>query len=62
MHDYQHVIAELTLVTGSAGVFAVVVDGEVIYSKHSTGRHAEPGEVLALFRDHLGPEVPIYER
>jgi predicted Rdx family selenoprotein len=62
MHDYQHVIAELTLVTGSAGVFDVVVDGEVIYSKHSTGRHAEPGEVLALFRDHLGPEVPIYER
>ncbi len=62
MHDYQHVIAELTLVTGSAGVFDVVVDGEVIYSKHSTGRHAEPGEVLALFRDYLGPEVPIYER
>ena len=62
MHDYQHVITELTLVTGSAGVFDVVVDGEVIYSKHSTGRHAEPGEVLALFRDHLGPEVPIYER
>ena len=62
MHDYQHVIAELTLVTGSAGVFDVVVDGEVLYSKHSTGRHAEPGEVLALFRDYLGPEVPIYER
>ena len=62
MHDYQHVIAELTLVTGSAGVFDVVVDGEVISSKHSTGRHAEPGEVLALFRDYLGPEVPIYER
>ena len=62
MHDYQHVIAELTLVTGAAGVFDVVVDGEVIYSKHSTGRHAEPGEVLALFRDYLGPEVPIYER
>ena len=62
MHDYQHVIAELTLVTGAAGVFDVVVDGEVIYSKHSTGRHAEPGEVLALFRDYLGHEVPIYER
>lgn len=62
MQDYQHVIAELTLATGSAGVFDVVVDGEVIYSKHSTGRHAEPGEVLALFRDYLGPEVPIYER
>ena len=48
--------------TGSAGVFDVVIDGETIYSKHVTGRHAEPGEVLALLRDFLGPEVPIYER
>jgi predicted Rdx family selenoprotein len=62
MHDYQHVISELTLMTGSAGVFDVVIDGETIYSKHVTGRHAEPGEVLALLRDFLGPEVPIYER
>jgi predicted Rdx family selenoprotein len=62
MHDYQHVIAELTLVTGSAGVFDVVVDGEVIYSKHSTGRHAEPGEVLANFQEFIGPDVRTYER
>lgn len=62
LHDYQHVIAELTLVTGSKGVFDVEVDGEVLYSKHATGRHAEPGEVLALFRDRIVPDVPVYER
>ena len=62
MRDYQHVISEMSLVTGSSGVFDVVVDGQVIYSKHSTGRHAEPGEVLALFREFVGPDVPIYER
>ncbi len=62
MHDYQHVISELTLVTGSAGVFDVVIDDEVLYSKHETGRHVEPGEVLELLRAHLGPEVPVYER
>ena len=62
LHDYQHVISELTLVTGSAGVFDVVIDGEVLYSKHETGRHAEPGEVLDLLRAHLGPDVPVYER
>lgn len=62
LHDYQHVIAQLTLVTGGKGVFDVVVDGESLYSKHQTGRHAEPGEVLALFRDRYAQGVPVYER
>ncbi|MBK5331325.1 MAG: Rdx family protein [Ilumatobacteraceae bacterium] len=61
LHDYQHVIAELTLITGSKGVFDVVVDGEVLYSKKNTGRHAEPGEVLQLFRDQYADGVVVYE-
>jgi selenoprotein W-related protein len=62
LHDYQHVIAELSLITGSKGVFDVVVDGEVLYSKRSEGRHAKPGEVLQLFRDQYAQGVEIYER
>ena len=62
LHHYQHVIEDVTVVTGSKGVFDVEVDGEVIYSKHVTGRHAEPGEVLELFRGRLGPDVTPYER
>lgn len=62
LHDYQHVIAELTLATGSQGVFEVEVDGATLYSKKATGRHAEPGEVLALFREHIVPGVTVYER
>ena len=62
LHDYQHVIDELTLVTGSKGVFDVVVDGRTLYSKHETGRHAEPGEVLALFREQYATGVTPYER
>ena len=58
--NYQHVISELTLVMGTKGVFDVEVDGELIYSKHATGRHAEPGEVLALFTERIGAEVPRY--
>ena len=60
LFNYQHVIEELTLVTGSKGVFDVVVDGETIYSKNKTGRHAEPGEVLKLFNERLGPNVREY--
>ena len=60
LSDYQHVIESLTLVTGTAGVFDVTVDGETIYSKKATGRHAEPGEVLRLFTDRFGNGVARY--
>ena len=55
LSNYQHVISELRLVTGAKGVYDVTVDGEVLYSKHEAGRHAEPGEVLALFTEFVGP-------
>lgn len=58
--NYQHVIADLRLVTGDNGVFNVTVDGNLIYSKAQTGRHAEPGEVLDLFADLMGSDVPRY--
>ena len=57
---YQNVIDDLVLVTGDDGVFDVVVDDTVIYSKTETGRHAEPGEVLDLFTAHVGPDVARY--
>ena len=60
LSTYQHVIGSLTLVTGSKGVFDVEVDGEMLYSKHATGRHAEPGEVLELFRDRHAQDVTPY--
>ena len=58
--NYQHVIDTLTLDTGTKGVFDVEVNGEMLYSKHATGRHAEPGEVLELFRDRYAGNVTPY--
>ncbi len=60
LFHYQHVIDELRLVTGSKGVFDVVVNGETIFSKHEEGRHANPGEVLERFRSRLDPGVRAY--
>lgn len=57
LSNYQHVISDLRLVTGTKGVFDVSVDGDVLFSKHDAGRHAEPGEVLELFTDLVGPIV-----
>ncbi len=57
---YQHVIESVQLVTGTSGVFDVEVNGEMLYSKHATGRHAEPGEVLALFAERYAAGVARY--
>ncbi len=50
-------IAQLEMVPSSGGRFEVSLDGELLYSKAATRRHANPGEVVALFRARLGPEV-----
>ncbi|MAU03331.1 MAG: hypothetical protein CL418_05620 [Acidimicrobiaceae bacterium] len=60
LSDYQHVIEEIRIVTGDDSAFEVVVDGNLVYSKHATGRHAEPGEVLDLFTNLMGSDVPRY--
>ena len=62
LHDYQHVIDELTVITASGGVFDVEVDGELLFSKKAEGRHANEGEILERFREQIAPEVPVYER
>ncbi len=60
MSNYQHVIETFTLITGEKGAFEFKVNGELLYSKHQTGRHAEPGEILRLFEEYVGPDVPKY--
>jgi selenoprotein W-related protein len=35
-------------VESSGGVFEVTVDGRLVFSKKSLGRHAEPGEIVRL--------------
>lgn len=57
---YQHIVRSLSLSTGSKGVFDVRVDGNLIYSKAETGRHAEPGEVLDHFVEKYGQGVTLY--
>jgi selenoprotein W-related protein len=38
------------LIPSKGGVFEVTVDGDLIYSKKESGRHADPEEVLAQIR------------
>ncbi len=41
---------EFELKEGGKGVFDVRVDDVLVYSKYETGRHANPGEVVAAIR------------
>lgn len=38
------------LVPGSGGIFDVMVDGKLVFSKRTAGRHAKPGEVADLIK------------
>jgi len=61
LSHYQHIIKSFTFITGSRGAFEVRINDELIYSKQTMQkRHAEPGEILALFKEIVGPDVPLY--
>jgi len=60
LSNYQHVITDLSLIPAKGGVFEVEVDGELIFSKKELGRHAHPNEVLEVFTELMGPDVPRY--
>jgi selT/selW/selH-like putative selenoprotein len=40
-------------VESSGGLFEVTVEGELVYSKKTLGRHAKPGEVVQLIREKM---------
>ena len=40
--------AEIELIAGSNGIYDVVVDGSMIFSKFAKGRFPETGEIIDL--------------
>jgi selenoprotein W-related protein len=51
---YEHVIEAITIVPSDGGKFEVTVNGQLLFSKLETHRHAEPGEVVGLVRTLVG--------
>ena len=54
LKHYEHLVETITLVPSDGGKFEVSVNGQLLYSKLQTHRHAEPGEVLGLVRKMVG--------
>ena len=63
LSSYQHVIEKLELVTSTGGAFELTINGDLVFSKKTMQRrHAQPGEILEMFREIVGPDVPTYPR
>jgi selenoprotein W-related protein len=54
LKHYEHVVETITLVPSDGGKFEVSVNGQLLYSKLETHRHAGPGEILGLMRKMVG--------
>lgn len=50
MSEFEQSIDSITIVPSSGGRFEVTVDGDLIYSKVATGRHAEYEDVASKLR------------
>jgi selenoprotein W-related protein len=48
--EFEARIASWKLIPSKGGVYEVTVNGELIYSKKKTGRHAEIDEVRQLLK------------
>ena len=57
--EIEYFISSWKLIPGAGGVFDVTVNGELVFSKHEVGRHAEPGEVRAGIMKVLETVRPV---
>jgi selenoprotein W-related protein len=53
LEKFEPEIESITLIPSSGGVYEITVNNELIYSKKTIGRHAEPGEVLGLLEKFI---------
>ena len=55
--NWAPIFRDVRLETAGQGRFEVTLDGELVFSKASLGRHAEEGEIVRIFETRLGPPL-----
>jgi len=53
LNQFEQFIDSITLIPSDGGRFEVTVNGDLVYSKLSTYRHANPGEVEAMVQNYI---------
>jgi selenoprotein W-related protein len=62
LHTFGDLLAEVTLVPGSGGIFEVAIDGEPVFSTKSHGRFPETRELRELLCDRIEGAPPARHR
>jgi len=57
LDGWAPVLSGLELKGGTKGRFEVTLDGDLIFSKASLGRHAEPGEIKSEVERRIGKPI-----
>ncbi|KAJ1896643.1 hypothetical protein LPJ66_003867 [Kickxella alabastrina] len=52
-------LGEVALVPKSGGVFAIYIDGELVFDRKTEGRFPEMKEVKQLVRNKIAPEMAL---
>jgi len=53
LKDFEFDIGQLIIIPSDGGRFEVTVNGELIYSKRATGKHADPTQVKQMVAERL---------
>lgn len=53
LKEFEPQIESITVIPSDSGRFEVTINGQLIYSKLQTHRHAEAGEIAGLVRKLL---------
>ena len=53
LEEFEHKIDDVTVIPSRGGVFEVMANDELIYSKKATGEHAEYEDVAGPLRELL---------
>jgi selenoprotein W-related protein len=48
LKNFEPEIESVTLIPSNGGRYEISVNGQLIYSKLQTGRHADPDEIIGL--------------
>ena len=54
LEEFEHKIEDITLIPSGGGVFEVMADDRLLYSKKETGEHAEYEDAAGPLRALLG--------
>lgn len=57
LEGWGAILESVEIVAGTGGVFDVHVDGDLVFEKRMIGRYPEPGDVIPIIRERIGPEV-----